>query len=52
MASVDGAVGEDEGSSVVVGTKALGSATVETTFGSIGDRTMLTSEPTFAASVG
>ena len=41
---MDGAAIEDEGSSAVVRTTALGSAAVRTTFGSVAGRMMLASE--------
>ena len=48
VVSVDGAVGEDEGSSAVVGTTVLGLATVGTMFGSVAGGTTLTSDLAFA----
>ena len=45
---MNGAAGEDEGSSAVVGTMALGSATVGMTFGSVAGGMTLTSDPTSA----
>ena len=52
MASVDGAIGEDEGSSVVVGMTVLVSAVVGMMFGSIWGRTTLASDLASAASAG
>ena len=49
-ASVDGAIDEDKGSSVVVTMMVLGSAVVRTMLGSIGGGTTLTSEPASATS--
>ena len=49
---VDGAVGEDEGSSVVVEMTVLSSAVVRTMFGAVGGGTTLASDLASAASTG